>query len=160
MPVPTIFYYSVINFIIFVATLVLVLRKPAQQFFATRAALLRQSIEDARAAEVTAQQRANAIQQSLQNIAKEVAALHARFLEEGARERAEIVQRANSFAEKMKNDSDLMIAQEVRRMKKALRATAVDVAIVMAERILREHITPDDQGRLAKHYISRLGATH
>lgn len=160
MQIPSIFYFSVVNFVIFVAVLYFVLRRPARDFFSDRAAHLQKALAEADAVSQAANDRLRAIQQRMEQVEKEIAALQRRFQEEGALEQHAAVERAQAFAAKSAHDTKRMIQQELRRVHTHLRKTTVDVAIVMAERILREQTTPDDQSRLARAYIQKLGALH
>ncbi len=68
----------------------------------------------------------------------------------------EIVAQAKSYAAKMASDTERMIAQELRRSKELLKGTTIDLAIVIAERMLREQMTPAEHARLMKNYIQQL----
>lgn len=158
MEVPSIFYFAVINFAIFVVAIVYFLRKPLNAYFSNRSSDLNNMITEAQSLESKANDRLRIIENRLASIEVEITNLNDRFLEEGKLEREQIIERANDFASRAKNDSERMMEQEMRRMREQLRNTTIDMAIIMAERILRDNVTPEDQGRLAKEYIEKLGA--
>ncbi len=160
MTAPSSFYFGLINFAIFATALFFVLKRPLRGYFAARAVSIRDAVEAARRAEELAVARAKEIQLRLDHIDAEIADMKRQAKQTGEEERREIIQRAESFAAKASQDTELMVKQELQRLKKSLRNTTVDLAIVMAERILREQITPDDQGRLAQQFVQRLDDLH
>jgi F-type H+-transporting ATPase subunit b len=160
MHIPMVFIFAIINFTIFGVVMFLLLRKPIKKFFADRSAMLKESLASAERAETQAAARAKDIQQRMAKIESDIADLKKQSEQMGEEERARVVAHAEKTSEKMKADTTRMIAQELRRVKKSLRGTTVDVAILMAERILQQEITPDDQGRLAKQFVDRLGSVH
>lgn len=160
MHIPTLFYYSVLNFVVFAAALYVVLRKPTRDFFAARAELLAQRVADAGRAEADAKQRIDAIRTRMNALEGELVALRRQAEADAEAERLAIIQRAETFSSKIVADTERMIGQELGRAEETLKRTAVDVAIMMAERILREQMTPDDQGRVAMRFVDRIGTKH
>lgn len=154
--IPSSVYFGLINFGLLVGLLVAVLRRPVREFFATRAVTMRQSVEGAQVALAAAEQQAKECVERLNRIESEIGALRKQFQEEGVFERATIIQRAKEYSEKLSKDTERMVLQELKRTKEQLRGTTVDLAILMAERYLREQISADDQMRLIKQYVNRL----
>ncbi len=160
MTIPATFYFGLINFAIFVGALILLLRRPLKTYFMSRASAIREAVESARCAEDAAVARSQDIQLRLDRIDAKIAEMVQHAKATGAQERDVIVQRAEAFAEKLSQDTELMVTQEMQRLKKSLRNTTVDLAILIAERMLREQISPDDQGRLAQQFVQRLDGLH
>lgn len=160
MEIPQLLIWSAINFALFAGGMVLLLRRPMQAFFAKRAALLQDEVAQAQRAEQAANDRLVAIQGRLDQMETEMAELRRRLRAEGEQERLTMVRRAQSAAEKTHRETERMIAQELERGQHELRKTAVDMAILMAERILREQISPEDQRRLALNFVEKLSSLH
>lgn len=160
MTVPATFYFGLINFVLFLGALALVLRRPVRGFFFARAKTIRAAVEAAQQAEAAAVRRMQEIRRRLDQIDAEIQDIKRQAQVTGEQDREAIVQRAQAFAVKSAHDTELMVRQELQRLKKGLRSTTVDLAIVMAERLLREQITPDDQGRLAQAFVQRLDGLH
>ncbi|MBI2344346.1 MAG: ATP synthase F0 subunit B [Deltaproteobacteria bacterium] len=160
MTVPSTFFFALINFALFVTVLALLLRKPLARYFAARSEAIAKAVADAAAAEAAAQSRAHEIQGRLARIEEEITALQQQAREMGEQEQRDIIARAHEFAEKSAQDTDRLVEQELRKVKKVLRGRTVDLAILMAERLLREQMTPDDQGRLAQQFVRQLGSLH
>lgn len=154
------FYYSVFNFVVFVGVLFVALRKPVREFFAARADLLAQRVRQAGQAEEEAKVRLDEIRARMTRLETDVAAMRRQAEQDGEIERLAIVQRAESFSQKIARDTERMIAQELSRSEDALKRTSVDMAILMAERILREQMSPEDQGRVASRFVERIGTKH
>ena len=157
MTIPHSIYFGFINFALLLGVLIFFLRRPVRDFFANRSAHLRKSISEARQARESALQQLKDIEIRLARVESEITAMRQQVQEEGELERAVIVKQAEEYAAKLGKDTERMIAQELKRTKELLRGTTVDLAILMAERYLREHIAPDDQTRLMRRYIERLG---
>lgn len=157
MTIPSSIYFGLINFSLLIGLLVFLLRRPVRDFFATRAAILRQAVEGAREARAVAEHRLQEWDTRLACIEAEMQGLRTQLREEGELARQTIIARANEYAAKMTVETERMIAQELKRTKERLRATTVDLAILMAERYLREQTTTEDQVRLAQQYVRRLG---
>lgn len=160
MEIPQLLMWSVINFVLFAGGMVFLLRRPAREFFAKRAELLQAEVTKAAQAERTANERLAAIQGRLDQMDVEMAELQRRLRAEGEQERQTMVRRAQAMAEKAHRETERMIAQELESGRQELRKTAVDMAILMAERILREQISPEDQRRLALNFAERLSSLH
>lgn len=157
MHIPNSIYFGFINFFLLVGLLVFALRRPVRDFFATRSAVWRKAIDETRISLAAVERAVQANTERLARTDAEIAVLRKQFQEEGELERATIVQRADDYAEKLRRDTERMIAQELKRTKEHLRGTTVDLAILMAERYLREQVTSDDQMRLIRRYVERLG---
>lgn len=157
MQIPSSIYFSLVNFALFAAGLGLLLRRPVRDFFGTRAAALRKAVDEARAAKEVAARRAKEYADRLARIEQETAELCRRFVEEGEVERRLLQENASANAAKLLQDTERMIAQELRRTKEQLRNTTVDLAILLAERYLREQMGPSDQRRMVQSYVQRMG---
>lgn len=154
------FVFSVINFALFVVALVWLLRRPLQAHFSSRAQRLEVALAEARVAEEAAQRRLDEIRQQLAQSEHAIAELKAQLRTDGERDRQAMVARAHEMAKKLELDTERMVVQELRRSKETLRGTTVDMAILMAERLLREQLTTEDQFRLVRDYVQRLGSLH
>ncbi|MBI4239254.1 MAG: ATP synthase F0 subunit B [Deltaproteobacteria bacterium] len=154
------FVFSVVNFFLFVVALYWLLRRPLQTHFAARAHDLEVALAEARGAEQTAQRRLDEIQKQLAQSEHAITELKAQMRADGELDRQAMVAKAHEMAKKLELDTERMIVQELRKNKETLRGTTVDMAILMAERLLREQLTTEDQFRLVRDYVQRLGSLH
>lgn len=96
-------------------------------------------------------------EQRLARIAEEVAALasDARLDAEGETSRS--LEDGKGQAEKVLEVARREVNQERVTAQRHLRGFVADLAVSLAEKNLAEHLTPDDQDRLIREYLSRLG---
>lgn len=154
--IPSSIYYSVINFVIFGVLLVMVLRKPLRQLLQARRSTFETMLAESQKAHKDAEQKLKTFEARMAQLDAEIASLKKTAEEEGAKDRAAIVAQAKDYAGKLKTDTQRMIAQELRSSKETLRGTAIDLAIVLAERMLRQQLKPADHAKLVKGYIQQL----
>lgn len=160
MQIPSIIYFSAFNFVLFVALLYFVLRKPAQQFFAERAKTISAHANASAEAEREVNARLADIQQRLAGIAEEIGSLKQQAQRHGEQERDAFIARAEGFAEKARVETQRMIEQELRSAKSILRQEAVDLALSSAQSMIVNNLSGADRDRLITNYVSRLEGTH
>lgn len=148
--------FAVVNFLILVILLGYLLRKPVKDFFASRAALIKQDIEESQSLRDQATEKFQEYGQRLKNIEAEMEALTAELNQAGELERKRIVQEAHERVTAMKETSERVMAQELIRAKEELKRDAVALAAELAEKLVRENITPEDQKRIVKQYMDRM----
>jgi F-type H+-transporting ATPase subunit b len=154
--IPSSVYYSIINFVIFVVLMVYVLRKPLRSFLQTRRDTFETMLAESQKAHQEAAAKLAEFEARLAKLDVEIAEMKRAAQEEGEKDRAAIIAQAKDFASKMKTDTSRMIAQELRASKELLKGTTIDLAIVLAERMLRQQLKPADHAKLVKGYIQKL----
>lgn len=77
-------------------------------------------------------------------------------VEQGGRRREEIVRDAEAEAKRMLDDAGDRIAEERRRTARELRTETVTLAMLIAERALKQSVEPTVQERLVKEFAERL----
>lgn len=154
--IPSSIYYSIINFVIFVALMVYVLRKPLRAFLQTRRETFETMLAESQKAHTEAAAKLAEYETRLAQLDAEIAEMKRAAKEEGEKDRAAIVAQAKDYASKLKTDTTRMIAQELRSSKELLKGTTIDLAIVLAERMLRQQLKPADHAKLVKGYVQQL----
>lgn len=96
-------------------------------------------------------------EQRLTKIEEEVAALVSDARRDAERERAGAVQDGEAQAEKILEMARREVRHERVSAQRQLRRFVADLAVSLAAKNLSEHLTPDDQDRLIREYLSRLG---
>ena len=96
-------------------------------------------------------------EQRLSKIEEEVGALASDARRDAERERERALEDGKLQAEKIIQVADREVQNEGITANRQLRAFVADLAVNMAERSLSEHLTADDQDRLIRDYLSRLG---
>lgn len=156
MEIPSAIYISLLNFALFVGLLTYLLRKPLREFLASRHERIKLDIENASMARAEAEERFKAICIKLSHIESEIDSMMKEFRQEGEREKAVIIDQAKKFALKLKDETSRMINQEMRKAEESLQTRTVNIAISLAEKMLRDNMTPEDQARMSRAYIERL----
>jgi F-type H+-transporting ATPase subunit b len=115
------------------------------------------------ARDLAAEQRQHAMQmladseQRLAKIAEEVGALVAEARGDADREAARAGEDGKTQAQKIHQVAQREVANERVAAHRQLRRFVADLAVNLAAKSLFEHLTADDQDRLIREYLSRLG---
>ncbi|HKC23899.1 MAG TPA: ATP synthase F0 subunit B [Thermoanaerobaculia bacterium] len=153
--VPTI-AWQVANLSLFLVLLWVLLKKPLGRFFGDR----RREVEDAnRKAEADrrrAEELAREIDVRLSGIEVEIARLRTHAVEESEAEQKQLLAEAEADAARIVARGSNEIETRVREARKELTAFAADLAVEMADEILRKSVTPEDQARLVKEGTEAL----
>jgi F-type H+-transporting ATPase subunit b len=86
---------------------------------------------------------------------KEFEDLRETFIEEGRLERSRLIANAEKEAEKIKLQAQNTAEQEVRAARFSLRSEAAELAVELAEELLKKNITEKDMKRITKEYINK-----
>lgn len=151
------FAFKVINFVILMAILMKFLSKPLGNFLKKRQARVRQTLEDAEKASAEAEKKIRDYEKRLARIDEEIEEIHHMLREEGEREKARIIREAENMAEKVKEQARSTAQQEIQEAQRILREEMADLAVKVAEEILKKSIGESDQKRLVEEYVDQIG---
>jgi F-type H+-transporting ATPase subunit b len=132
------------------------LRKPAKEFFASRATLIRANIEEAKQRKEEAAKKYAEYEQRLKSIEGEMQGLITGLQKDGELERKRLLETAEQQAASLQSNSERMLQQELRKAKEDLKREAVGLAGQLAEDLIRQNLTPEDQGRLVGQYLEKM----
>jgi F-type H+-transporting ATPase subunit b len=148
--------WQVANLALFLVLLYVLLKKPAVKFFGDR----RRAVEDAnRRAEADrkrAEDLAREIDARLSGIEVEIVKLRTHAASESEAEQKQLLADAEADAARIVARGSIEIETRVREARKELTAFAADLAVEMADEILRKSVTPEDQARLVKEGTDAL----
>jgi len=148
--------FSIINFTILVALLFYFLRKPAKEYFASRATLIRTRIQQAEELKSHAVKKYAEYEGRLKSIDRETQDLIANLKHDGELEKRRLLETAEKQSVQLRETQEKIIGQELRKAKEELKQEAINLASEMAEKLVRENMTPDDQNRLIGEYLERM----
>ena len=150
------FFWQALNLALLVGVLVWFGRTPVRQFFTDRRHRVRQDLESSARLLAEAEAKLGEWQGRLAGLDAEIGKARetSRRLAEAERER--ILAEARASAERIRRDATTAVDQEVRRARRALRAEASDLALELAERILREELSAADRERLVTEFVERI----
>jgi F-type H+-transporting ATPase subunit b len=146
-----------VNFAIIAAIVVYFSRKPIRDFFKNRSLEIAKAMQESR----EARERAVAALAEMERKIKDLEAETNRLIED-ARARGEKDKQALiDEGRKMVSDIDAQVKQgvdiEVQKAKSALQAEASTLAVDLAEKSIKENISPKDHERIVKEYITKVG---
>jgi F-type H+-transporting ATPase subunit b len=145
-----------VNFFILLFILQRLLYKPFLAKMQERTAAIKASLDQAQAA------RAEAVRQQEENEAKlraayaEAASIREQALKEAAEESHRHIESAQAQARKLVDDTKAQLDGEVRRAREELRREVSDLAIAVAEKLVRRSLREDDQRRLVAEAIAGM----
>lgn len=149
--------FDLINLIILIVVLVYLLRKPVGQFFTRRSGEIRKGLEEGRKALEAARLKLEAAEEKMRHLEREVAALKEAAMREMAAERDRVRQAAEAEAERILESARSMIETATEGAKSELKTYTARQASELAEKMIREQLTPEKQARLVSGFIEGVG---
>jgi len=148
--------WPVANFIIFLWVLNRYLRKPLQDYLASRSTTIRKELVDAAALKSNATAQLATIEQKLQALPGELTALRTRGAEEIAAEEQRIATQAAADRDRLLEQTRREIDLQVRLAKKDILEHAADLSVQLATDRIKKEVTPADQDRLVDRYLTQV----
>jgi|SRR5690242_1590292 F-type H+-transporting ATPase subunit b len=149
-------FIQAINFGLLLAILVKLLYKPLMTKMEERTQAIRKSLEEAQAARAEAQREREEHAGRLQAAYAEAQAIRATALKEAAEEQRKLVESARAEAARLVESARNEMAQDVRRARQELRQEVADLAISVAERLIRKSLRDEDHRRIVQDAIARV----
>jgi F-type H+-transporting ATPase subunit b len=148
---------AILNFLILVFLLAFMMKKmDIKGYFKKRTELIEQSLREAREAKELAQKALSEVEGRLKIRDEEVDEILAAAKESGDREKRRIVEEGmrlkTRIIEQMKGNIDF----EVKRAKEAIKQEAVEIAMELAEKKLKDKLTQEEQVRLLEESIAKI----
>jgi len=113
-------------------------------------------IEEASKARAEAEQLRQEWEQRVENLEREIAEIRDRALADAQHDREKILADARAAAVAIEADARRAAAQEIHRAEAQLRDDVGREAVAIAERLLRERITKDDQHRFVDDFLRQV----
>lgn len=151
------FGWRVVNFTILAGLLFYLATKKIRDFFLDRRMSVVTALKEAQQARDKAELR---YQESLARLAaadEEIAELSRLIESQGRIERDKILAEANVMAQHIKEAAKARMEQQFIRLRQQLRAEAVTLSVELAEKMLRDKITLEDQEKMIREFLVTLG---
>lgn len=148
--------WPVANFIIFVGVIYYFGNGPMKEYLAARSATIRKDLVEAAEIKAAATAQLAAVEQKLQALPGELAALRTRGADEIASEEKRIAAAAEAERERLLEQTRREIDLQVRLAKKDILEHAADLSVQLAGERLKKEITPADQARLVDQYLTQV----
>ncbi len=153
---PPPFLASLFNFAVLVFIVVRFGRKPLAAALLKRKENILREIEDAQRLRKAAEERLAQYEAKLERISEELERVRREFREQGERDKQRIVLEAKERRERMRKDTEILLAQEAKHVRQELLAELVHHAARLATEILAKEITLGDHDRFAEAFLADL----
>jgi len=149
---------QIFNFVILLVILHRLLYKPFLAKMNERTEAIKRSLDEAQAARAEAAKQAEENAERLRAAYAEAAAIRAQALKEAADEQRRLVDAARAEATKLMESAKAQTDAEIRRARQELRREVSDLAIAVAERLVRKSLHDADHRRIVDEAIAKVGA--
>lgn len=159
-PDPGLFIWTILTFLVLLALLTKYAWRPLLTVLEARHDRIRQSLDEARAA---AEEKERVQRESAEIIRRarlEADAIVSASRGDANRVRDEAKQKARTDAAAIIAAAERQVQLDALRAREELRQEAVNLSIVIASKLIRKNIRPEDNQRLIDDVISSLGRQH
>ena len=146
---------QVISFLILMAVLTRLLYRPLLNFLDRRAKSIRENIEAGRERE-RATEHLERSQAALRHAREEALRIKELSGKEASEQRRRALSEASKEADRMSAKAKEDLAREVQRARAELKKEALDISVLMAEKVLGKEIKKKDQARLIEEGIDEI----
>ncbi len=150
------FLYRCLNFAVVFGALVYVLTKPLRKGLGERRAQLIETLEKANNARELAEAKVAEYEHKLADSDREIAELLVQAKEVNSQERDNALAEAQTVADTVRKEARQCADREIERARRELRAETAQLAISMAEDLLRQQITNEDHARLVNENLQQM----
>lgn len=148
--------FPFVNFSILFFLLFFLLRRPIKDFLLARSKSLASAIEAQAHEKQEAEAKALNYERRLKNIEKDIEDLAGALKKEGELVRGKIVQEAEASSGRIRELTERIGRQELRKAKERLKEEAVELASEFAEKLVKEGLKPQDKERLTEDAFQKL----
>ena len=145
-----------INFLLLLVLLSKLLYRPFLAKLGERSAAIKKSLDEAQAARAEAQRQQEEHRAQLEAAYAEAQAIREAALREAAGEQQRLLDAARLEAARIVETARAEIVQDVRRARQELRREVGELAVSVAERLLRRTLRDEDHGKIVQDAIGQL----
>ncbi|HAR35525.1 MAG TPA: hypothetical protein DCR87_01200 [Acidobacteria bacterium] len=154
------FLGQVLNFVVLFGGLAFLLRKPLNDYLKGKAEQVAARLRQSEALKVESLQKLQQSRTRLDSLEAEIRALREEAEREVSRERQMIKQEAEKEAQRLRKLAQEEIEALFRASLRELKAYAIDLSVALAEKRIREKLTPELHRKLIHQAIDRLRSLH
>jgi len=147
---------QVINFVILLLILQRLLYKPFLAKMEERTKTIQTALDEAKEARAAAAKQQEENEARLRAAYAEAALVREKALKEAAEESRRHIEAAQAQSRKMVEDTKAQLDTEVRRAREELRREVGDIAIAVAEKLVRKSLHDEDQRRIVAEAIAGM----
>lgn len=150
--------YRVINFAILAIGLFFILKKPVAQALSSRINGIKEQLADLEEKKQAAEKELAGYAEKLALLEMEAGKIIEEYIRQGNEAKARILREAEASAGKLEEKARRNIEHEFKQAKFQLQAEIIDKALIRAEKMIMDKITPDDQDKLVDEYLEKVVA--
>ena len=145
-----------INFLVLLFILWKLLYKPLVAKMEERTQAIKKSLEEAQAARAEAEQQRQQHAAQIQAALAEAQQIRATAMKEAAEEQRRLVEAARGEAAKLVSTAKAEMEQDIRRARQQLRQEVGDLAVQIAERLIKKSLRDEDHHRIIQEALARV----
>ena len=149
--------WPVINFAILVIILFVFAKKPIQNYLKQRSETIAKTLEEARQAKEAALKALETVEEKLKLKDKEIAEILSAAERSGSQERDRIIEETGKLKERVLEQAKTNIEFELKNAKESIKAEAVELAMELAEKKIKEKMTKEEQEKLLEDSLTKIG---
>jgi F-type H+-transporting ATPase subunit b len=150
------FAWRIANFAVLLFILYKLMWKKMKTFFAGRREGIKASLQEAEVVKADAEKKFKEYDGKLKKAEEEIQSISAMIRAQGEEEKKRIIADAERSAVKMKEDAKARMDQELKKARNELRLEASELAVQMAEDILKKKVTKEDHEGMVREYLDRM----
>jgi len=151
--------WRVMNFTVLVIGLFILLRKPVSQALQSRIKGIRDQLDDLESKKKAAEKKLAEYDERLSLLDQEAEKIVAEYVRQGNEAKARILKEAESAAGRLEEQAQRNIEHEFNRAKLKLQEEILEKALIKAEEVIKDRITPVDQEKLVNEYLEKVVAS-
>jgi len=152
--------FRLINFVIFVFLLYKFAGKPVKNYFKERTHSIEVALKEAKEAYEEAQRRAKEYAEKVKGAEVELKDLLHQAEMERDEQVKQIREETNRMVERIREQAKAAADLEVKKARRELQIKAAELSVGMAEKLLTENFTDEDQERLLNEYATKIKGVH
>jgi F-type H+-transporting ATPase subunit b len=149
--------YKIINFVLIFGIVIYFARKPVANMLKQRTELIKKTLKEAQEAKEVAQKALQEAQTRLQTKDKEIEEILSMSKQAGEQEKARLIEESERLKERIFEQAKVNIEYELKGAKDALKAEAVEIAMELAEKKIKEKLTKEEQEKLLQESLTKIG---
>jgi F-type H+-transporting ATPase subunit b len=151
------YIWKIINFLLLFILLFKFAKKPMQNFFQKRTELIEKTLNEAKEAKAASLKALQEVETRLKAKDTEIEAILAASRKSGEQERDSIIVESDRLKAKIMEQAKTNIEYELKQAKEAIKAEAVELAMELAEKKLKEKLTKEEQEKLLEDSLTKIG---
>jgi F-type H+-transporting ATPase subunit b len=150
--------YRVMNFVVLLAALIFLLRKPISQALGSRIKTIKEQLESLETQKAEAEKKLEQYNEKLSQLESEADKIIQGYIQQGNEAKAKIIKEAEATAEKLQLQAKRNIEHEFSKARQELQQEVVEKSLIQAEEMLKKTITDQDQDKLVNEYLDKVVA--